>query len=283
MSDTHEASSPGFGVARFALQLEEGSIEVEAKLPVGEVAPAVLLPVLRDLSDTLSEVAVRRAGRVGKPLSCREGCGACCRQAVPITAVEARAIADWLGALPEKRQAELRARFRQAAATLDESGIASELRTAVHAKNRDAIHALGLRYFALGIACPFLEEERCTIHEIRPLRCREFLVVSPPAHCAQPGSGAIEKIEPPVMLSQILSRWDVNGDPQQQELILLAMLDEWLAQHPAEQDRAHRTSGELLEEFLRAFARDASAASASPHADAASPAAQSELGHAESE
>ena len=273
---THEASSPGFGEARFSLQLEDGNIEVEAKLPEGKAAPSVLLPLLRNLSDTMSDLAVRRAVRVGKSLSCREGCGACCRQAVPITAVEARAIAGWLDAQPEDRQAVLRARFRQAVAKLEESGIANELRTAVRAKDRDAIRALGLRYFALGIACPFLEEERCTIHAIRPLHCREYLVVSPPAHCAQPGSEDIVNIKPPVMLSQILARWDVNGDPQQRELILLTMLDEWLAQHPADQDRAHHTPAGLLEEFLRAFARDASAAPVDSRTNAASAAAHPE-------
>jgi Fe-S-cluster containining protein len=261
MSDTHDAASSGFGVARFALRLEDANIEVEAKLPEGQAPPAVLLPVLRNLSNTLSELTVQRAGRAGKSFSCHEGCGACCRQAVPITAVEARAIADWLSAQPEERQAVLRARFQQAAAKLEESGIAGELRTAVSKKDRDAIHNLGLRYFALGIPCPFLEQERCTIHEIRPLRCREYLVVSPPAYCAQPGIGEIDKIEPPVMLSQILARWDVNGDPQPRELILLALLDEWLAQHPADQDQVHRTPAELLEEFIHAFARDASARS----------------------
>lgn len=283
MSNTHETSSPGFGIARFALQLEDANIKIEAELPEGKVAPAVLLPVLRNLSDSMSELTVRRAGRVGKSLSCTEGCGACCRQAVPITAVEARAIAEWLSEQPDDRQAELRARFQQAAAKLEGSGITSELRTAVGTKRRDAIHELGLRYFALGIPCPFLEQERCTIHEIRPLRCREYLVVSPPAHCAQPDVDGVVNIKPPVMLSQILARWDVNGDPQQREPILLTMLDEWLAQHPADQDAAHRTAAELLEEFLRAFACDASAASSDSHAGSANAEAQSELGHAESE
>lgn len=266
MSNTHDAPSARFGVARFELQLEEGSIKVEAELPEGKSAPGVLLPVLRNLSDTMTEVTVRRAGRVGKSLSCSEGCGACCRQAVPITATEARAISDWLGEQPEERRAELHARFRQAAARLEDSGIAGELRTAIRTKGREAIRELGLRYFELGIPCPFLEQERCTIHEIRPLRCREYLVVSPPAHCAQPRNPGIVNIKPPVVLSQILSRWDVNGDPQPRELILLTMLDEWIAQHPAEQDSAHRTSAELLQEFLHAFAHDATAASSDSQA-----------------
>ncbi|MGB6743125.1 MAG: YkgJ family cysteine cluster protein, partial [Terracidiphilus sp.] len=171
---------------------------------------------------------------------------------------------EWLDAQPAERQAVLRERFRQAAAKLEESGIAADIRASANAQGRDLMHVLGLKYFALGIPCPFLEEERCTIHEIRPLRCREYLVVSPAEHCAHPETKEIVGIKPPVLLSQILARWNVNGDPQPHELILLAMLDEWIAKHPAGEDRAHRTSPELLEEFLRAFARDAAAAPADP-------------------
>jgi Putative zinc- or iron-chelating domain len=125
-------------------------------------------------------------------------------------------------------------------------------------------HQFGLRYFALGIACPFLEEERCTIHKIRPLRCREYLVVSPAANCAQPASSDIVSVKPPVLLSNILSRWDTNGGAQSPELILLTMLEEWSAKHSPEQSLPQRTSPELLQEFLHAFAREADAAPADP-------------------
>ena len=40
---------------------------------------------------------------------------------------------------------------------------------------------LGREYFQLGIPCPFLEEESCSIYHDRPITCREYLVTSPPA------------------------------------------------------------------------------------------------------
>ena len=254
MSGNEETAGPVFGTARFALQVGEVSIQMEARLPDGPVKPGVLLPVLQNLSDSLSKLSERGAEEAGKQISCREGCGACCRQAVPITPVEARAIAQWLDTQPAERRAALRERFRQAAARLEESGIARQIRES--ALQRDVMHEVGLRYFALGIACPFLEQERCTIHEMRPLRCREYLVVSPAAHCAHPGEMEIVTVKPPAMLSQVLARWDTSGDMKERELIVLTMLDEWVAKHPADQDRPHRTSPELLQEFLRAFASE---------------------------
>lgn len=266
MSDTNTASPQGYGRAKFALRVWEANIAIEADLPEGPVKPTALLPVLQNLSDSMSDLAVLHAKRQGHVLSCREGCGACCRQAVPITPVEARAIADWLDAQPEERRTALRERFRQAAAQLEEAGIAQQIRTSAKSGDKDAMHALGLRYFALGVPCPFLEQERCTIHEIRPLRCREYLVVSPAEHCAHPETKEIVGVKPPVMLSRILGRWDTSGDPQAEEIILLTMLDAWIRKHPKSEDRAHRTSPELLQEFLGTFARDAAAAKSGPDA-----------------
>jgi Fe-S-cluster containining protein len=260
MSASSEAQSPGFGTVRFALKVQDYNLEVSAQLPEGPVRPSVLLPVLQGLSNSLTELATVGAAQVNEKVSCCEGCGACCRQAVPITPVEARMLSEWIAEQPEERRAVLQERFRAAAAQLEAAGVAQAIRDTAGNAARGAMHALGLQYFALGIACPFLEDERCTIHEIRPLRCREYLVVSPAEHCSHPETKEIVGVKPPVLLSQILSKWDVNGDPHAHEIILLAMLDEWVSRHPPEQDHAHRTSPELLQEFLRAFAKDAASA-----------------------
>ena len=170
-------------------------------------------------------------------------------------------ISQWLDAQPEERQTALRERFRQAAALLEEAGIAQTARELkqITASGRESLNAIGLEYFALGIACPFLEDERCIIHPIRPMRCREYLVVSPAEHCSHPEGKEIAGVRPPILLSQFLGRWNENGDRQPAELILLTMLEEWLASHPAEKDSARRTAPEMLKEFLDALAGDSQA------------------------
>jgi Fe-S-cluster containining protein len=259
MSSTGTTPPQGYGRAKFTLRVLDADIAIQADLPEGPVKPSALLPVLQNLSNSMTDLTMQRAERQGQTLSCRAGCCACCYHAVPIAPVEARAIAEWLDAQSEERRTVLRERFRQATTQLEVAGIAQEIRAAAGSRSKDVVQALGLRYFALGIACPFLEEERCIIHGIRPLRCREYLVVSAAEHCAHPEKKEIEALKLPVLLSRILARWDASGDPQTEEIILLAMLDEWVARHPASEDRAHRTSPELLQEFLHAFARDAAA------------------------
>jgi Fe-S-cluster containining protein len=249
-------ADPQLKTLQFALQIQGARVDVSAQLPDGPIRPAVLLPIIQDLSNSISTLTENEAARQDKPISCREGCGACCRQAVPISPVEARMLSEWIDVQPDVRREVLRARFRAAAAHLEESGIAHEIRHITLPLSKEKTDALGLRYFALGIACPFLEDERCTIHPIRPLRCREYMVSSPAEHCAHPETKEVIGVRPPVLLSRVLGKWNTSGEPQPQEFILLTMLDEWIAAHPANQGRATRTAPELLQEFLLAFATE---------------------------
>ena len=245
---------PDLKTLQFVLKVQGATINVSAQLPDGPVHPTVVLPIIQDLSSSISSLTEREAARLGKPISCREGCGACCRQAVPISPVEARMLSEYINAQPDERKELLRVRFRAAAARLEESGIAQQARNSALLADKGSAHALGLRYFALGIPCPFLEDERCTIHPIRPLRCREYMVSSPPEHCAHPETKEVIGVNPPVLLSRVLGKWNASGDADSQALILLTMLDEWTAAHPASEDRATRTAPELVHEFLRTFA-----------------------------
>lgn len=115
-------------------------------------------------------------------ISCGPGCGACCRQAVPVTAAELRAIRVWLDALPDDERQGHDERIAATAAALD-------------AADAEAIGTGDERaYFALGIACPFLVDESCGIHPARPLACREYVVTSDPTHCATRADGQIVRI-----------------------------------------------------------------------------------------
>ena len=255
------ASAEPLKTLQFSLKVQGATIDVSAQLPDGPVTPAVLLPIIQDLSSSISSLTEREAARVGKPVSCREGCGACCRQAVPISPLEARMLSEWIEAQPEERREVLRARFRAAATRLEESGLLPEIRALSMPLDKEKAHALGLRYFALAIPCPFLEDERCSIHPIRPLRCREYMVASPAEHCAHPETKEIIGVKPPVLLSRVLGKWNGSGVPQS-EFLLLTLLDEWTAAHPARKDRATRTAPDLMLEFLHTFAGENSASPA---------------------
>ena len=130
-----------------------------------------------DAGDLVMGRPVKTAEKSGKSISCKAGCGACCRQLVPITPTEAYNLRDLIESLPEPRRSDIRARFAEARRKLDEAGLLEKL---LHPETvGDELRAVGMEYFRLGIACPFLEAESCSIYPDRPIACREYLVTSP--------------------------------------------------------------------------------------------------------
>src|SRR5439155_12530576 len=64
-------------------------VRLDVAVPAGPTRPEELLPVFRGLTNLVVEVAIRDVERQGETLSCRKGCGACCRQPVAVTEAEA--------------------------------------------------------------------------------------------------------------------------------------------------------------------------------------------------
>ncbi len=149
------------------------------------VAPQVLLPALRALVAEVAGAAVAEVEAQGRQVSCAAGCGACCRQLVPISDVEAQAIADLVERLPPDRRATVTARFAEAERRIAAWQPLDSLLDADIDAPPDEQLRIAAGYFRLGIPCPFLEDESCSIYPDRPLLCREYLVTSPAAHCAR--------------------------------------------------------------------------------------------------
>src|SRR3546814_4912333 len=124
--------------------------------------------------------------KAGRRISGRAGCGACCRQLVPIGAIEAAIVRDWVDGRPPDEAERIRARFGEAVARLKAAGLHGRLEDRASLRTAEQTRALGLDYFRAGVACPFLVDESCGIYAVRPMKCREYLVTSPAANCADP-------------------------------------------------------------------------------------------------
>ncbi|MGE5718007.1 MAG: YkgJ family cysteine cluster protein, partial [Acidobacteriota bacterium] len=112
---------------RVGMKVWDDEVEMELTLPAGPARLASLLPVFQQVADGLVGMAAERAGAQGRVVSCKKGCGACCRQLVPISEIEARRIARLVEELPEPRRTEVRARFSRARERLAEAGLLSKL------------------------------------------------------------------------------------------------------------------------------------------------------------
>ncbi len=175
---------------RVVLRVGGERVPLEFAVPAGPATVEQLLPILRGLSSLFAERATNQLEAEGRAISCRAGCGACCRQLVPLAPSEARALARLVDALPEPRRSLIRGRFESALERLEAADLLGRMGTRTPAERS----ALGTAYFRLGIACPFLEDESCSIHPDRPMACREYLVTSPAENCRTPRADTIEKV-----------------------------------------------------------------------------------------
>lgn len=201
------------------------TVTAEVEVPAMGRDQVDVLPAIRLIDDALVARAGEESEAKGRPVTCSEGCGACCRQLVPVTESEARALTDLVESLPGERRAEVRARFETASSDLAKAGLVCEIRGA-SSLARQPLRELGSRYFHLGIACPFLEDERCSIYPQRPLVCREFLVSSPPGECATLGD--VKRISVRGRLPQELRVGRQGGS----SWVPLVLAPEWVDANP---------------------------------------------------
>ncbi|HRJ49977.1 MAG TPA: YkgJ family cysteine cluster protein, partial [Phycisphaerales bacterium] len=180
------ASDPSAGTVEMVpveLTVLGGTLRATIPVPRGATTPGAMLDVFRGVAEAVIHLSVSSVQRQGRAISCRAGCGACCRQLVPISETEARDLIAYVEGLAEPRRSEIKSRFARAVERLDTAGM-RDLLMAPWTQPVDAARAAGVEYFRLGIPCPFLENESCGIHLRRPIICREYLVTSPAERCA---------------------------------------------------------------------------------------------------
>jgi hypothetical protein len=133
-------------------------------------------------------------------------------------------------------------RFSRACRALEEA------RTRTSGASPDDREAVPLAYFEQAVACPFLEDESCSIHRHRPSVCREYLVTSPAEHCDLRTKKPIARIPVAVRLREALARLTANLLDGSFEVIPLPMALEWATAHHEEGQRTW--DGEALVEGL---------------------------------
>lgn len=169
-------------------------LDLSFTVPAKPVKLRRMLPIFQQMSNTFNEIGVENLKSQGKEVSCRAGCGACCRQLVPVSEAEAYNLRELIENMPEPRQTEIRRRFELGMEKLNRINFFQHLRK--NANRSEKHYRKSLReYFVQQIACPFLENESCSIHPDRPIACRDYFVTSPPEYCASAKGEKVEKVE----------------------------------------------------------------------------------------
>jgi len=225
------------GHSTATLRLAMGALRIAHPItvPTASVPAAEIVPALQGLVN-----AVVEAAEAGNTVSCRKGCGACCRQLVPVSRTEGERLLQLVDAMPNERRETLLARFAAAEAAIEGAGLKD--------RGGRSDRELSTAYFALGIACPFLEEESCSIHPERPLVCREYLVTSPAELC----SGAAQEGVTPVAVPKV-SMAARGLQDEGDEWFPLALLMAWHRTRPRGGSR--RPGPEWVRRFLKELGR----------------------------
>jgi Fe-S-cluster containining protein len=241
---------------RVTLRIGAQPVALEMTVPAKPVKLYRMLPVFQQLTDMFVDASADVAATDGRSVSCKAGCGACCRQAVPISEAEVHQIAELVLTLPEPRRSEIRARFAAGVARIRATGWFEAMDATVgsmHSSSLEAVKAhltaLALQYFEQGVACPFLEDGSCSIHADRPLACREYLVSTPAENCAALASGTVRKIEMILKPSRLLRRASQTGRFGKDRYLSLLQAVELAERYP--QEPVEKTGPEWMAEFFQ--------------------------------
>lgn len=223
-------------------------VTIHVSIESGATGPASVLPFARELSNQSIQVAVEDVIRDGKSISCKAGCGDCCAQLVPVSEIEIREIAKLIKSLPRERKQRVLERFEEAKRKLQAAGLWQQL-LSPQTLDMSQKTEFALAYFKQQIFCPFLEEQSCSIHPLRPLACREYLVTSDARYCADPASDRIDGVEIPTRLSAALALLHENDANFHAKWVPLIVAPFWQSFYPALPSK--KTGVEWFELFIQ--------------------------------
>lgn len=235
-----------------SLKTPAGELSTSVEVPMNFIPVTAIVPLTRRLGEEATALEEAQIRDAGQQVSCQKGCAACCRMLVPMSPPEAFALKAMVDALPDERRKILLDRLSQSRARLQETGILARLTAVVdteHPPTDEAMEPINRDYYALRMACPFLEDETCSIYEDRPAACRELLVTTPAAFCDDLVNNPVRPLPTPMRVSTVLALlWsELKGTAP--TLIPLPMALDWAEQH-ARDGQGTWSGTELLEHML---------------------------------
>lgn len=240
-----------WATGQIKLSVRGKPLEIQVTVPAKPVQPQRMLPVFQKMTNLFVEIGVEEAKKNGQEVSCQKGCGACCRQPVPLPEFEAYEIAEMVEKMPELRRRQIKERFDTALAHFTEIGWVERFENCANFSPEERTEMF-LDYFKEDVPCPFLIDEACSIHQDRPLACREYLVTNPAENCSNPTAQNIDMIKIPVAPSKNLFKFGQKKPLSGLNVVPLIMSLKLAAAHP--KNFPKKTGGEWMTDFLRCIA-----------------------------
>ena len=222
-------------------------LRLKLTVPSNPVKPQVMLPLFRQMANAFTDMGTDLIEKEHKHVSCKKGCGACCRQPVPLAELEVYHIAAMVDSLPEPRRTEIRTRFKNAVTHFQNMGWFARLE---ECEEEDALKDVVFTYFLQGVPCPFLEDEACSIHDDRPIACREYLVTSPKENCSSKDRATVNQVPLPINASDGVRHVGRTDKLSNRNFVPFIRALEWAELFPENFNK--KTGEEWLAEFFSA-------------------------------
>lgn len=132
---------------------------------------------------------VKRLAAKGKAISCRKECSYCCFHYVAVPLAHGIVIVDYLYNSREllKKFIDNYKKWRHKGYDVSNSNDHTRIQAFSSSMAIDDIievtRPFSMRYLEMGIPCPFLVNNSCSIYAVRPLPCSGQYSVSPPEWC----------------------------------------------------------------------------------------------------
>ena len=234
------------------LNIKGKSLKLEIEAPAKPVTARRMLPTFQKVTDDFVQFGIENESSNGRQVSCGKGCSACCYQAIPIAPAEAFALAELIESFDEEKKERLERRFEDATSKLREIGWFEEVGD-LTAGDSQSRQKLGMDYFGLNLPCPFLEDDLCSIHDQRPMSCREYVVTSPAENCGSPTPETIDMVSLPTTPSRIFREVVDESGFQGKNYLPLVSLLEFVEKS---QESGKRFTGEQwVSKFFQAISR----------------------------
>lgn len=235
-----------------SLKTPAGELSTSIEVPTRLIPITAIVPLTRRLGEEATALEEAQIQDAGQHISCQKGCAACCRMLVPVSPPEAFALKTMVDALPVERRTILLNKLHSARARLEETGLLTRLRALLERDTPltdEDMEPINRDYYALRMACPFLEDEACSIYEDRPAACRELLVTTPADLCEDLINNPVHPLPAPMRVGTVLALlWsELKGTAP--TLIPLPMALDWAETHAVEGHGMWRGT-QLLEQML---------------------------------
>lgn len=239
---------------QLTLRIDGAPLQVSAPQPPAHGRLDQLLPALHAIDNAAIAHAVRKVEQHGATVSCAKGCSACCRaQPVPVTPPEAFALLTLVETMPPARRAEVEARFAERERRLADAGLAEAFLERDPEITPEHARVMARAYFDLHLACPFLDDDACSIHPQRPFVCRQYLVTSDPALCADPFANPVDVIPMPLRAASATLSLSETALGGKQHTVPLTLALEYARRHRDALSRRFDAES-LLSQWLQALA-----------------------------